>query len=128
MSNPTILIVEDNPTNRKLIEVLLRRSGYHLLSAESAEQALEIAIQEKPGLILMDLVLPKMSGIEATRLLRANPLTANTTIVALTASPFADERDAAISAGCAGCIMKPVDIRSFADQVKSYLNPSSDQQ
>lgn len=124
MSSETVLIVEDNPTNRKLIEVLLRRSGYHLLSAESAEQAIEIALQEKPDLILMDLVLPKMNGIEATRLLRANPLTTQTTIVALTASPFAEEREEAISAGCSGCIIKPVDIHSFASQVQSYLKPT----
>jgi two-component system cell cycle response regulator DivK len=128
MTGQTVLIVEDNPTNRKLIEVLLRRTGYRLLSAESAEKGLEIAYQEKPDLILMDIVLPQMSGIEATRLLRANPLTSQTTIVALTATPFADERDAALSAGCSGCIMKPVDIQLFASQVQSYLSQIPDSQ
>ena len=125
MSTETVLIVEDNPTNRKLIEVLLRRSGFRLLSAESAEQGLEIAFREKPDLILMDLLLPQMSGIEATRQLRANPLTANAIIVALTATPFDDERDAAIAAGCSGCIIKPVDIQQFPAQVQAFLQAAA---
>jgi len=125
MSNPSILIIEDNPTNRKLIEVLLRRTGCRLLTAESAEQGIEIALREHPDLILMDLILPKMNGIEATRQLRADPLMKAVVIVALTASPFDDERQAALDAGCAGYIAKPVDPRIFAGQVQAYLPPKT---
>ena len=125
MAGETILIVEDNPTNRKLIEVVLRRTGCRLLSAENGEQGIEVALREKPDLILMDIQMPTMNGIDATRALRANPVTANTPIVALTASELVEERERAYEAGCNGYITKPIDTRAFPEQVQGYLKPNS---
>ena len=125
MAGETVLIVEDNPTNRRLIEVVLRRSGYRLLSAESGEQGVEIALREKPALILMDIQMPTMNGIDATRILRADPTTAHTPIVALTASAVAEERERAFEAGCNGYITKPIDTRAFPQQVQDYLEANT---
>jgi CheY-like chemotaxis protein len=122
MSNATILIVEDNPTNRKLLEAILRRHGYRLLLAENGELGIELAFLEKPDLILMDIQLPQISGIEAIRAIRAHPEVGNTPIIALTAHAMSDERDEAIAAGCNQYITKPIDTRTFPDQISHYFN------
>jgi CheY-like chemotaxis protein len=117
-----ILIVEDNPTNRRLIEMVLRGIGAHLLTAEDGEQGLEVARREKPDLILMDLQLPGISGVEVTRILKSDQQTSSICIVALTGHDLPEERDAAIQAGCSGYIIKPIDARSFPGKVLGFLN------
>ena len=81
-----ILIVEDNPTNMKLAVLILTSAGHTVLQAASAQQGIALAMSERPDLVLMDMQLPDMDGIEATRILRASPETARTPIVAVTAS------------------------------------------
>jgi CheY-like chemotaxis protein len=125
MAGETVLVIEDNPTNRKLIEIVLRRSAYRLLSAENGELGVEIALRENPDLILMDLQLPVMSGIDATRILRSNPATVKTPIIALTGSEIVEERERALEAGCTGYITKPIDTRAFPEQVRGFLNSKS---
>jgi two-component system cell cycle response regulator DivK len=122
MANETILIVEDNLLNRKLIEAILKPLGYHLLTAVNGEEAIEVATRERPDLILMDLQMPKVSGYDATEVLKSQPETAHITIVALTAHAMADERERAMAAGCDDCITKPVDTRVFPGQVREYLD------
>jgi CheY-like chemotaxis protein len=119
VASEVILIVEDNPTNRKLIEVILRRAGFQTLSVEDGESALEVALREKPQLILMDIQLPGMNGLEATRILRAASFLAP--IIALTGNESGQERDEAAAAGCTAHITKPVDPRTFPDQIRSFL-------
>ncbi len=121
MPGQTILIVEDNPTNRKLLEAVLRRFNYRLLLAENGEEGLEIAFREKPDLVLMDIQLPRLNGLDAIRAIRANPDVAATPIVALSAHAMADERAEAYEAGCDGYLTKPIDTRSFHDQIKPFL-------
>jgi len=122
MANETILIVEDNLLNRKLVEAILKPLGYRLLTAVDGEEGIEVATRERPDLILMDLQLPKVSGYDATEVLKSQPETAHITIVALTAHAMADERERALAAGCDGCITKPVDTRVFPGQVREYLD------
>jgi len=122
MSNETILIVEDSKLNRKLVETVLRPCGYRLLIAVDGQEAIDIATREQPDLILMDMQLPKISGYDATRTLKAQPETADISIVALTAHAMEDERERARAVGCDGYITKPINTRTFPDQVKSCLD------
>jgi CheY-like chemotaxis protein len=122
MADETILIVEDSPLNRKLVEAVLRPHGYRLLIAVDGEEAIEMATRERPDLILMDIQLPKVSGYDATKTLRSQPETAHIPIVALTAHAMADERERAMAAGCDGYITKPIDTRAFPGRVRQYLD------
>lgn len=121
MAGETILIVEDSSLNRKLVETVLLPYGYHLMIAVDGDEAIEIATSEKPDLILMDIQLPKVSGYEATRVLKAQPETAHIPVVALTARAMDGERERAEAAGCDGFITKPIDTRCFPDQIRQYL-------
>ena len=122
MANQTNLIIEDNLLNRKLVEAILKPIGYRLLAAVDGEEGIEVATREQPDLILMDLQMPKVSGYDATEVLKSQPETAHITIVALTAHAMEDERERAMAAGCDGYITKPVDTRVFPGQVRQYLD------
>jgi two-component system cell cycle response regulator DivK len=122
MSNETILIVEDSKLNRKLVETVLRPRGYRLLIAVDGQEAIDIATRERPDLILMDMQLPKISGYDATRTLKAQAETADISIVALTAHAMEDERERAKVVGCDGYITKPINTRTFPEQVKEHLD------
>jgi CheY-like chemotaxis protein len=121
MANETILIVEDNPVNQKLLVTILRPHGYRLLTAVDGEEAIRIASQELPQLILMDLQIPKMNGYVATEWLKAQPETAGIPIIALTAHAMEDERNHAQQVGFDGYITKPIDTRLFPNQIRVYL-------
>ena len=118
-----ILIVEDNTLNRKLAMTLLRPHGYTLLVAVDGAEAIDVATREKPDLVLMDMQLPKVSGYEATEHLKSQPETAHIPIVAMTAHAMSDERERAQTVGCDGYITKPIDTRTFAEQVAEHLEP-----
>ncbi len=117
----TVLVVEDNPVNRKLARNVLRSRGYRVLEADTGEEGLEIARAELPHLILMDLELPGLDGIEATRRLKADPLTRSIPIVALSAHAQATDEARAREAGCAGYIAKPIRLSRFPQQIGSFL-------
>jgi CheY-like chemotaxis protein len=116
-----ILVVEDNRISRQLVETVLKPHGYRLLFARNGQEAIEIATEKRPSLVLMDLKLPGMSGFEATQVLKSQPQTASIPVVALTAHAVGSERQRAEDAGCEGYIIKPIDTRAFADQLKQYL-------
>jgi two-component system, cell cycle response regulator DivK len=118
----TILIVEDNLPNRKLIEAVLRPRGYNLLVATNGIEAIEMASREKPDLILMDLQLPMMSGYETTRRLKKLSSTARIPVVALTAHVMAEDRQQASDCGCDGFIAKPINTRAFPLDLRKYFN------
>jgi two-component system cell cycle response regulator DivK len=121
MANETILIVEDDRLSRKLVETLLQRRGYRLLTATDGKEAIEIATHEQPDLIIMDLRLPKVDGYEATQTLKSQPETAHIPIVALTAQAMPDDHERALAAGCDGYITKPINTRTFPGQVRQHL-------
>ena len=117
----TVLVVEDNPVNRKLARNVLRSRGYRVLEADTGEEGIEIARRERPQLILMDLQLPGLDGMEATRRLKADPRTSTIPVVALSAHAQGVDEERARAAGCAGYIAKPIRLSRFPQQVRSYL-------
>ena len=107
MSARTILYIEDNETNRKIVRHLLRRTSYRLIEAHDGEAGVAAAIEERPDLILMDIQLPKISGLDATRRLRADPATADTPIVAITSFALSGDEQRAKEAGATAYLAKP---------------------
>jgi two-component system, cell cycle response regulator DivK len=107
MTAKTILYVEDNELNRKIVRDLLRRTSYRLIEAHDGEAGMTAAREQRPDLILMDLQLPKISGIEATRALRAEPSTAATPIIAITSFALSGDEQRAKEAGASAYLAKP---------------------
>jgi len=116
-----ILIVEDNEKNLKLVRDVLQVKGYETLEAGTAEEGLKIARERKPALILMDIQLPGMSGIEALKALRAAPATAAIPVVAITASVMQQDRQQIMNAGFDGFIEKPINLRNFLETVQKAM-------
>jgi CheY-like chemotaxis protein len=116
-----ILIVDDNAQNLKLARVLLAREGYEVRTAADAEQALELLDSFAPRLILMDLQLPGMNGLELTRRLKADPARRDIVVVALTAYAMKGDEDKALAAGCDGYLTKPIDTDELPRQVAAHL-------
>lgn len=117
-----LLVVEDDPTILSLIVILLERAGYGVIQAESAEEGLRLAAEKPPNLILMDIALPGMDGLEATRLLKSRVGTAEVPVVALTAQAMKQDVERASLAGCAGVIVKPLSTRHFLGEVARFLD------
>jgi len=116
-----ILLVEDNPANQLLASAVLERDGFEVVVVESAHEAQREIAQHKPDLILMDIQLPEMDGLAFTRQLKADPMTASITVVAMTAHAMIGDKEDALEAGCAGYIAKPIDTRTLGEQVRSFL-------
>lgn len=120
-ANKSVLVIEDNPINMELVVDVLEAAGYTVLQATSAEDGLRLAETHLPGLILLDISLPGMDGLAATRALKRNPATARIPLVALTAHVMQGDRERVQEAGCDGYLMKPIDIASFREDVARYL-------
>jgi CheY-like chemotaxis protein len=122
MPAETILLVEDNPVNQKLLLVVLQPHGYRLITARDGEEAVNLAMRERPHLILMDLQLPKMNGFAATRILKNQDETARIPVVALTAHTLPEEWRKVEDAGFSGFITKPINTRAFPSQIRQFLD------
>ena len=116
-----ILIVEDNEINMKLIKTILKSKGYLLTEARDGEEALQAVASEAPDLILMDIQIPKIDGLEATRRIRKMEGLGNTLIVALTAHAMEGDREKILEAGCNGYIAKPINTRTFVEEIEAVL-------
>ena len=116
-----ILIVEDNPQNVKVAIMSLRTQGYDIVQAVDGEEAIQVAVKEKPDLILMDIQLPKMNGLDATRKLRQMPAFTETPIVALTAYAIRGDEEQTIQAGCNHYLSNPVNIYELRQVVADFL-------
>lgn len=121
MSAPVVLVVDDNLTNLKLIAYLLQAKGYEVRTAVDAESALEVVRATRPALILMDLQLPGMDGLELTQRLKAAPETRDIVVIAVTAYAMKGDEERARAAGCDGYIPKPVDTRALPRIVAEHL-------
>src|SRR5262245_66570107 len=111
MPGELILLVEDNDNNRMLVRDVLQATGYRVVEAENAEDGLRLAGEQKPALILMDIQLPGMSGIEALQRLRAEPTTHSIPVIAVTASAMTHDRKQIMGAGFDGYQAKPISVR-----------------
>jgi len=117
----TILIVEDNEKNMKLARDILQSKGYVTLEAVTGEDGVRVAIEQKPDLVLMDIQLPGINGIEALRQVRADPDCARIRIVAFTASVMSSDRSQISAAGFDGFLSKPINLKEFLETVKRLL-------
>ena len=121
MASEAILIVDDNPVNLKLAHLLLVGEGYNVRTATDAEEALKVLQEFSPRLILMDIQLPGMDGLELTRRLKANPATQDITILGLTAYAMKGDEEKILAAGCDGYVAKPIDTRTLPGVISHYL-------
>jgi CheY-like chemotaxis protein len=122
----TILIVEDNLSNLKLASTVLEHAGYRVLSTESAVNAIVMAQTELPQLILMDIQLPGMSGLDATRQLKAQADTASIPVIALTAFAMKGDEERIMDAGCDGYIAKPFDYKDLLARVMALIGDAQE--
>lgn len=121
MSERTILYIEDNEYNRKIVRQLLGRTSYQLVEAVDGESGVAMAQQEIPQLILMDVQLPKMSGLDATRALKADPRTSHIPIIVITSFALSGDRERAAAAGADSYLAKPYSPRELLALVRQYL-------
>jgi two-component system, cell cycle response regulator DivK len=116
-----ILYVEDNFQNKRLVKKILEARGYEILEAEDGNQGVEVAKNEKPDLILMDISIPGMDGIEATQVIKQNPETAHIPVVALTANAMRGDRERFLAAGCDDYLPKPISTPDLLRVIKEHL-------
>ena len=122
MANELIVLIEDNEKNRKLARDVLTHQGYRVVEAESAEDGLALVARERPALILMDIHLPGIDGIEALRRLRADAGTRDIPVLAVTASAMTHDREKILAAGFDGYQSKPISVRPFLAAVRETLD------
>jgi len=124
MAGKTILIIEDNLLNLELATDLLEANGFSVLQAQNAEVGLRLAREAMPTLILMDLSLPGMDGLQATKALKSDPATRHLIVIALTAHAMKGDQEVALNASCDGYLTKPIDTRIFVDTIASIIKDS----
>ena len=125
MKIKTILVVEDNKLNMKLVRGLIKIGKYHMLEANDAESGIQLIREQQPDLVLMDIQLPGMDGLSATKIIKEDPDLKDIPIVALTSYAMQGDKEKALAAGCTGYIAKPIDTRKFLETVSQYLKDDS---
>jgi two-component system cell cycle response regulator DivK len=125
VANELILIVEDNPKNLKLVRDVLQVRGYRTIDAGTGEEGVQLAREQQPALVLMDIHLPGISGVEAFRELRADPTTRAIPVIAVTASVMAQERTKVMAAGFDGFQGKPISVRELLETIRQILATSA---
>ena len=121
MANKTILVIEDNEVNMKLVKSLLKMDQYKVLEAPDAETGMKLLQEKKPDLILMDIQLPGMDGLTATKIIKADPDMKDIPVVAFTSFAMDGDEKKAFKAGCVGYITKPLDTQNFLTTLEKFL-------
>ena len=116
-----ILVIEDSPVNMALTVAILENAGHAVLQADHAVEGIEIARREQPDLVLMDIQLPDLDGLAATRMLKSDPRTATLPVIALTAFAMKGDEDETRAAGCDGYVTKPIRYKQFLAEVEAVL-------
>jgi two-component system cell cycle response regulator DivK len=124
MSDGLILVIEDNAKNLKLVRDVLCQAGYDVIEAGTAEDGIRLAEEQRPGLVLMDIQLPGMDGMEAVKVLKRGERTASVPVVAVTAFAMKDDRERALDAGFDGYLEKPISVQALRAEVRSFLPPA----
>lgn len=117
----TVLVVEDNDDNFLLITYSLKHAGYAVIRAESGESGVELALQERPYCILMDINLPGIDGIETTKRIRASEINGTIPIIAITSFALRGDREKILAAGCNGYFEKPIDPNTIVEQIQTLI-------
>ena len=123
MSGKLIMHVEDNEFNRKIVRDLLSKNNYELVEARNGEAALNALVLRRPDLILMDIQLPKLSGFEVTRIIRADPALAQIPVIAITSFALSGDDRLALEAGCNAYIAKPFRPRDLLETIRRFIGP-----
>lgn len=118
---PRVLYIDDDFANRLLVKRILKAEGFEVEEADNARDGIALASDNPPDLILMDIAMPEMNGLEATNHIRSIPHIASVKIIALTANAMQGDREMVLEAGCDGYISKPIDIDSFVDELWRFL-------
>lgn len=116
-----ILLIEDNDANLYLIRFILQRDGFQVLTARNGLEGVDKALSLNPDMIIMDVQLPDINGLEATQRIRADARGRDLTIVALTSYAMTGDREKAMAAGCTGYMEKPINPDTFLEELKKYL-------
>jgi len=124
MSQRTVLYVEDNEYNRKIVRQLLSRTTYRLVEAPDGEAAIALVRQDRPDLVLMDVQLPRMSGLDVTRALRAEPMNADIPFIVVTSFALSGDDHRAMAAGASGYLAKPYSPRDLLALIRKFLPES----
>ncbi len=123
MNRPKIVLIEDHPLNRELVIDCLESVGYDVLAANTAATGIRMVEQEQPAIVLMDISLPDMDGLTATRRLKENPATRHIPVIAVTAHAMRSDAERIRDAGCDAQLTKPIDIRALRELVARLLHP-----
>jgi CheY-like chemotaxis protein len=123
MSEKLVVLVEDNPKNMKLLRDVLSHDGYAVMEASNAEDGIALARERVPNLILMDVQLPGMDGLEAAKILKHDLRTATIPVVAVTAFAMKDDRKRALDSGFDGYLEKPIGVRALREEVQRLIGP-----
>ena len=118
---PRVLYIDDDFANRLLVKRVLMAEGFQVDEADNAAAGIQMAIDNQPNLILMDIAMPEMNGLEATNRIRGIPDIAQTRIIAVTANAMHGDREMILEAGCDGYISKPINIDTFVDEISQFL-------
>jgi two-component system, cell cycle response regulator DivK len=123
MNEKLVVLVEDNPKNMKLLRDVLSHAGYKVVEANNAEDGIALAQDRTPNLILMDVQLPGMDGLEAVKILKHDVRTATLPVIAVTAFAMKDDRERALDAGFDGYLEKPISVRALREEVQNFIGP-----
>jgi two-component system cell cycle response regulator DivK len=121
MTPVTILYIEDNAPNVTVVERIIESMGHQLIVATNARDGLDIVFRDKPDIILMDISLPDMDGLTATKLIRADAVMGNVPIIAVTANAMVGDREKCLEAGCNEYLQKPIMLKTLVNALKPYV-------
>lgn len=120
---PKVLVIEDNDQNLYLVTFLLEKGGFEVIAARNGQDGIDLACQENPALILLDIQLPLMNGYEVAQRLQLIDAVKTIPVVAVTSYAMVGDREKALEAGCTGYMEKPINPATFIDEIKTYIQP-----